>query len=394
MIVPGRRVLVWLHRWAGLAIALFVAVAGLTGSLLAFAPELNRALTPELFPPAGMGTPLDVPALVARTETLVPGSLVTGINFLEPGTAIVFIESRRHLGFDRLFFNRYTGAELARSAFRSGLPKGVDDIVPFLYRLHYDFALNRTGRWVMGIAAVVWTVDCFVGLVLTLPRARGFWAGWGRAWLFRWRGSAFPVTFALHRAAGLWVWVALLVFAWSSVALNLHAEVYTPATRLFLDYPERLSEMPKRAARAAQPRIGWRQAVEIGDRLLAEQGQSSGFAIVRPISLSYQKALGIYLYQAISSRDVEERHGRTYVGFDGNTGALRYSQVPTGQHNGTTVTMWLIGLHDADAFGLPYRLFVAVLGVVIAVLSGTGVFVWWRKHAARMASRRRATGRG
>ncbi|MCQ4191088.1 PepSY domain-containing protein, partial [Methylocystis suflitae] len=39
-----------LHRWAGLSMAGFLILVGLTGSLLAFGHELNHWLTPNLYP--------------------------------------------------------------------------------------------------------------------------------------------------------------------------------------------------------------------------------------------------------------------------------------------------------------------------------------------------------
>jgi uncharacterized iron-regulated membrane protein len=39
----------------------------------------------------------------------------------------------------------------------------------------------------------------------------------------------------------------------------------------------------------------------------------------------------------------------------------------------------------ANVFGLPYRIFVCILGLVIAMLSVTGVYIWWKKRRARNA---------
>lgn len=41
---------VLVHRYAGLTMAGFLILVGLTGSLLAFLTEINRTLTPDLFP--------------------------------------------------------------------------------------------------------------------------------------------------------------------------------------------------------------------------------------------------------------------------------------------------------------------------------------------------------
>lgn len=35
----------------------------------------------------------------------------------------------------------------------------------------------------------------------------------------------------------------------------------------------------------------------------------------------------------------------------------------------------------ASVLGLPYRIFVYALGLVIAMLSVTGVYIWWKKRA-------------
>lgn len=37
----------------------------------------------------------------------------------------------------------------------------------------------------------------------------------------------------------------------------------------------------------------------------------------------------------------------------------------------------------AEVFGLPYRIFVCGLGIAIAMLSVTGVYIWWKKRRLR-----------
>jgi len=84
---------------------------------------------------------------------------------------------------------------------------------------------------------------------------------------------------------------------------------------------------------------------------------------------------GVYLYFVKSSRDVEDKVGVTWITFNGDTGALISFDLPTGKHSGYTVTNWLSALHMADVFGLPYRIFVCALGLVITMLSVTGVYI-------------------
>ena len=55
-----------------------------------------------------------------------------------------------------------------------------------------------------------------------------------------------------------------------------------------------------------------------------------------------------------------------------------------------TLTTWLVALHMANVFGLPYRILVVVLGLGIVALSVTGVYIWWSKRAARRVPARRS----
>jgi uncharacterized iron-regulated membrane protein len=70
--------------------------------------------------------------------------------------------------------------------------------------------------------------------------------------------------------------------------------------------------------------------------------------------------------------------------------------LPSGQHAGNTVSTVLWGLHYGDIRNfLPYRILVAFFGLVLTVISGTGVYIWWKKRKGRIlaASRQRQAGR-
>ena len=88
-----------------------------------------------------------------------------------------------------------------------------------------------------------------------------------------------------------------------------------------------------------------------------------------------------------SSRDVDNRYAYTRLTLDARTGAFIALRLPTGEYSGDTVSFWLSTLHMGHVFGLPYRIFVCVLGLVITMLSITGVYIWWKKRRARKFSK-------
>lgn len=383
-----RQWFVRVHRWAGLAMAGFLILVGLTGSLLVFAPELNALLSPRLFPGEKPGDMLGLGALAERAETIVPQAQTKSVHLNQQGSAAVGMSPRdetAELDFDQLFLDRATGAELGRRL-AGPFPTNLEMIMPFIYPLHYRLVAGETGAWILGIVALVWTIDCFVGFYLTLPapsanRRRGFWSRWSPAWLVRTGASTYRLNFDLHRAGGLWLWALLLVFAWSAVAFNLNG-AYTAVTGLAFEFVEpEWAEQDE--ALAARPFLGWRDAQQIATRLMQEQAQRNGFAIVRPESMAVNREEGWYNYTVKSSRDPGEKYGATRIYFDARDGALLSVDLPTGQHAGNTISTWLSQIHMANVFGLPFRILVCALGGAVAMLSVTGVHIWWRKRTAR-----------
>ena len=78
-----RSILLYLHRYIGLAMALFLALAGLTGSILAFHHELDEWLNPDLYHTGSTGPALPPEQLVERVETAWPHMQVWYMEFPE-----------------------------------------------------------------------------------------------------------------------------------------------------------------------------------------------------------------------------------------------------------------------------------------------------------------------
>ena len=257
--------------------------------------------------------------------------------------------------------------------------------MPFVYRLHHQLALGSTGAWILGVVALVWTLDCLAGAWLTLPvfgrgRRTGWWSSWWRAWQIRSGRSRYQTQFDLHRAAGLWLWAMLFVLAWSSVGLNLDS-VYRPVMETAFEHqaPVALRSGPPSTSQT----MTWDEALHQGERLMAELAQREGFSIEQADRLMYDPERQRFRYVAQTDRDRAERWGSTSVYFDAGDGSLLGSFVPTGKAAGDTVTHWLTVLHMAALGGAPYQAFVTVTGLAVALLSATGLYLWWRKRAAR-----------
>lgn len=404
------------HRWAGLTIALFLAVAGLTGSLLVFNDELDAMAAPGMHyvaPPYPGAAMLDPQILRDRVMARHQGGVIEHLPLrLEPGRSVILRVERidRRTGniapwssdWDELFVDPYSGKTIGHRQW-GDIRQGMVNIMPFLYRVHYSFALGSWGLFAFGVAALVWTLDCFVGFYLTLPvrqkigsehvrrHATQWWSRWRQAWLVRWQGGSHRLTFDLHRAGGLWVWLLLLVFAWSGVFFNL-SSVYNPVMRIF-GY-ESLQEgiVPPPAPRY-RPGLDFRAAEAVGQELAHDEAFRRGL-IVEPTgetALLHRPNAGIYVYIFTSSADMRMEGGRSLAIFDSDTGRLVKFIVPRGQNGANTFTEWISAIHMVSVWGLSWRIATAILGLMVTMLSLTGVLLWSRKRMARLVVKKRST---
>jgi len=143
-----RRTWLALHRYAGLAMAFFLVVAGLTGTIIAFYEEIDRYLHPSLFNVTSSGEEISPLALRGLAEQLAPHALIDQVCLhREPTTAARFYLQPAtdnatgkpfRLEFDEIFLNPYDGRVLGRR-------NSDERILPFVYRLHYSLALPDLG---------------------------------------------------------------------------------------------------------------------------------------------------------------------------------------------------------------------------------------------------------
>ncbi|WP_420226752.1 PepSY-associated TM helix domain-containing protein [Pigmentiphaga litoralis] len=298
---------------------------------------------------------------------------------------------------DQVFVDPYRGVVVGERKW-GDIGQGWKNLMPFIYRLHFSLALDTIGSYVFGVIALLWTLDCFVGAYLTFPAAlktkrpdRKSWRRrWWPSWKVRWDGGPYKVNFDLHRAGGLWVWAMLFVFAWSSVAFNL-SEVYDPVMKTVLAHQPEVATPVARASDSA-PVMDWRHARETGRRLMAElaPAQVPAVVVLHEEALGYDASARTYRYVVRSDRDIRDHRGSTRLTFDGTAGRFVHVWLPTGTAAGDTVRTWLTSLHMAAVWGLPFDVFVTVMGIAVAMLSVTGFVIWWKKWRGRRAQAARA----
>ena len=407
-----RLAFVLIHRYVGLAIAAFLFVAGLTGSVISWDREIDRWLNPQLFNATSQGEPLAPLDLAARVEASDPRGFVTYLPLhTKPGDSVSMLVDARadpatdklfDLGYDQVFIDPVTGTILGKREWGAiGLDR--QHLIPFLYKLHYSlcipelWGIDTWGVWLMGGIALLWIVDCFVGFYLTLPMRRraaqdsrraNWWNRWKPAWRIKWGGSGFRINFDIHRAFGLWTWILLFILAVTAASLNLYKEVAQPVVAFFSTFTLTPSDLRTPAPKNA-PIMPQLSTSEILVRARAEAGRRQWQE--PPGAIGYIQQIGVYSVRFFEPGD---DHGAAGVGpaelyFDGEDGRYLGDRLPWHGTAGDLFLQIQFPLHSGRIAGIGGRIIISIMGLVVATLSVTGVVVWWKKYRARVSQARK-----
>lgn len=385
-----------LHRWAGLGTALFIVLAGLTGAILTFMDELEALTAPELFVvQAAPGATFQDPLLLReRVQQQYPNARVDHLSFPQPGKSLLFYLFPRidpatgkpfRLERDQAYVNPYTGAILGDRKWGQLFYDGRfhrENLLPFVWRMHEALALPHPfGKLFLGLVSLIWTVDCFIGLLLTFPRKQPFLKKWQTAWQIKRGVGRTRLNFDVHRAGALWLWLVLLFFAWTSVMLNLREVIYQPVMSLALKFED--DRPPGLKEPRLEPQLGWQQAYSQAREALQGLSTREGFTINGEDSLWYRPALGAYMYRTYTSLDLRDDRGGADLWIDGDTGAVLKARFEGRGASGDVFSAWLKVLHTGRIGGVAYRSLLILIGLTIGVLSVTGVLIWYFKRQPR-----------
>jgi uncharacterized iron-regulated membrane protein len=360
-----------LHLWLGLVLGGLLALLGLTGSILAFYPEIDALLHPEI-QVEGSGPP-DWDRALATVRSAYPEKTgpwrfeVTG----KPGA----IPARY-----------YDPPERAAYAFRPmmvWLSPGGEEVLrrdywgeyamTFTYDLHYRLLLGKLGGEVLG-----WLGFALLALLLS-----GLWAWWPRgSWVkaLRIKPHAPPQRSLRdwHKITGLLGLVFLILLTATGIMLELpeQTNVALSAIGLPVDPPPHVHRM--QTATPEAPKVPPSQAISTAKSVLP---QARLAWIETPAATG-----GAYALRMQVPEDPSFRFPHSFVWVDGASGRVLAVQDASKAAAGTVVNNWLHSLHDGSVAGIWGRSLIAICGLLPLVLFVTG---WVRWRLVRKISRSR-----
>ena len=358
-----RRLLFQIHLWAGIFLALYLTVIGTTGAILVFEQELGAVA----WRGQSEGAVHGLDEVVAAGRSLAAGKSLSYVGYPTPGQQVY-----------RFWYEDAGGRSSSRVVSAGSLKPVIsrgDGALQWVEKLHTELFLGSKGLLINGLAASGLMVMAATGVVLWWPGVRR----WREALRIRLRVGWRRMHFDVHSAAGFWAmpfifWWALsgIYFCWPMQVAGL------------IDHSLGLQamKMPPQAVDRGAAIAGLKLESLLERARLGTPGGS-----VSGVSLPAEAGGVVTVY--VDRGRVGDFSQRDIYSFSGRSG----EQLSV-WHYGEKKTagdwlLWLMHpLHFGSLWGVGVQCLWALMGLMLPVLSWTGLVMYWNRWLGKKLMRR------
>ena len=372
-----------LHLYAGLWFGALFVLLGLTGSAIAWMPELDAYLNPTLLQ-ASTPAPGQHFQVTPRTLQTVVDLLTADPAYGKPAqinppadARDVYVASYRQAGkpspfsqaiVRQVMVDPYTlQVKGERDWGRFGLTRPL--LMSGMFHLHRYLLSGDTGKTITGISGVMLLLMALSGIYLWWPKWQ--WMAIRRALTVSHGGSWPRFHYTLHKAAGFLAAPVLAVLAFSGIYFNL-PQCIVPLVALVSTVPDtvKLKNVTRDGA-----------VLDAGQAMAAAQQlypQARVSRIVLPPKQDQPYEIRVRQPDEIAHGD-----GATRITLDARSGQALRIRDPLTAPYGERFLGWQFPLHSGQAFGAAGRAFITVFGLMPLLFMLTGTLVWWKRRRGR-----------
>ena len=349
-----------IHRYLGLLAAIPLLLLAVTGAVLVFEDNLDRALKPSYCYVHPSGSPATAQQIIDAALAARPGDLVTTFRLpVDPGVA-------------------------AEVTLKSGLIETIDPytlrilgsrrrdqiLTSKIHQFHTRLLMGDAGERITTVGALLLIVLSITGIYLWWNR-RSFGIKWSAPWR--------RVNYDAHYALGFFGLVPWLVLGATGAAIGLEGTVRPALYRMTHSQPAVTPPLRSTRTKGAS-RISIDAA--LASAAAALPGAQTAIVILP------QNPTGVYLAYMKFPED-HTPAGRSHVALDQYSGRVIWLENSRTAPAGTR--LWNINrpIHTGDIFGWPTRILACLLSALLAVQTISGVWMWL---PARRAKRRDSEG--
>jgi uncharacterized iron-regulated membrane protein len=328
----------------------FMVVLAVTGSIIAFEPELDRLLHPHLSHVKQGGRILSLVEIgEAVSKKYGEEPVVAHLPASSPDFPAQVILSRGVVSV-----NQYTGEVL-------GIRTRGQTVLGFTRALHVRLAAGDIGRNILSWSSVTLLISLASGLYLWWPRKRvrirGPW--WSRLFWFD-----------LHNSFGILSLLPLLVLAATGIVIGFEDEVSPLLDEV---HGRNSPHSSKSETRSESRRIG----TEITpDRAVAIASAQLPGAVAYRVQMPRYGGLYVVALAYADNRIASERNSISIDPWEGRIVAMNLS---TGFSPRERFMAANEAIHTGSIFGMPTRILAALASFVLSLQVVSGLLIWIRR---------------
>jgi uncharacterized iron-regulated membrane protein len=349
----------WLqvHKWIGLLLAVLIIPISVTGSALVWHDWLDARLEPQRHEVLGAAILEPSAYAAAASAVLGPDERLTNLRFSPDGEPVVAVALKPALGGGRpertnVWIDPRDASVIEQAAANAG-------VVRVLHVLHGSMMIpGGWGRPTVGWVGVFMFVSCLTGIWLWWPLAGGVRSG------FRWKRRN-TVNANLHYMTGFWILIPLAMLSFTGAWISFPS--------VFSAFESGSPSGPGGPGGPAQPLVKTQTSVD------------AALAAARPLADGALLSIGW----------PTERQAEWTVQFetDGPPAEVKVADagavaLPPEPPRPETLARKMRRWHDGTDMGIGWQIVIFLGGIIPALLSVTGILIWWRARKMR----RRAQG--
>lgn len=370
-----RRLWLDVHLWIGVGLLVLLVPVSVTGSALVWHDQLDRLIYAERYAVSGPEARLTVEAYARAAESAFRGkATLTQVRLPQdagdPVVAVGRLEGPSGPGGRPRTLNVWIDPPTGKVLASGEIANSVTNV---LHRLHGTLMIPQVGRKVVGWLGWAMFVSCATGLWLWWPRHGGFTKG------LRWRRGP-SALFNLHHMLGFWICLPLAVLSLTGVYISFPQTSRALFGVAEAPRPPGAGGPGRFAPPVAQPRTSLEEALTAARAARPEAAVVSVSTPTKGKEPAWRIQLKLQGAATPVTVQVADATGAVKPGRAGG---------PGGEGGPDPLSRWMRRIHDGADMGLVWQTIIFVGGIAPAVLSITGLVMWLRRRARRIAQTRR-----
>ena len=348
-----RRAVVSVHLWIGLGASVVLLAASVTGALMVWMGEIERALNPHMHHVDASEPRRPLEESLAASRAAYPDGRVRGLVFPRGAEGPVSVAVGTTSGTTSVFVDPHTARVLGAHGQATGVMK--------IEAIHLTLLAGKTGGRIVAFVTLLGLFSALSGLYLWWPL---------QVFRPRWGAGGWRRDFDLHATIGFWTSALVVVITATGVVMAYNQWSRPLLQRL--DGPRRAAAAPQSEPSSASP-LRLDEVVERATAALPG-ARVANFALPAGAKAPWR----------VQMKFPEDKTpgGRSVVYLDQFTGKVL--QVESAREAGLGTRLFLLqrSIHTGAVGGTPTQVLALVACMALMAQVVTGILVWWRRPGA------------